>query len=161
MVFVSDTPDERGFRGLILYLYLISFSLKEKLVESNKVYTAEIKKVCPKFLDIYREWIREDGQPNFEFDSKKINRFYKRVTQPSLKTNYNFLVDQIIQITPSYLTQRVKLCNSKPESIRTVTIEASKDRLSEPTNETLEIFLLEDPFGNDVFHYSGELSDLI
>lgn len=146
MIYVNDPTDEDELRSLTLFLYLISYSIKEYLAEEIDLFRAEILKLCPNFELIRAEWLANQPTINLELDPCKLNRFFKKISRPYSESNYNLLVDQILHISPCYGVDKPSA--KKPPG--------SKNKL------TVQAAILEDKPSNGLFPEHGQdlLEDL-
>jgi len=66
----------------------------------------ESEKVCPHFRKIFQQWAQHYAQSTLKINPKSLNKVFQQIyLQPeplSVQANYNALVDQLLQISPSY-----------------------------------------------------------
>lgn len=119
-------PDEEGFlkefpgnlgtdidsecKRLIIYLLVITFSLKQYLNEKSEVdkIHAYCENICTNFQAIFNRWTRVSFYHKFNYSPLEINRKFRYLCQKEdldlLNTNkdYNTIVDSIMGLTGAY-----------------------------------------------------------
>jgi len=125
---VEDTvyPDEAAFlkefpgnlgneidsecKRLIIYLLVITFSLKQYLNEKGEVdkIHAYCESICNNFQAIFNRWTRSFYMNKFNYSPIEINKKFRNLTQKEVEDpmsglkDYNIVVDSIMNLTGSY-----------------------------------------------------------
>ena len=70
-------------------------------------------KVCPEFRDVFEEWAKQYARTALRIHPKNLNKIYRQIChkpEPSfIQADYNSLVDQLLQISPSYNPEKEKI----------------------------------------------------
>lgn len=70
------------------------------------MFAVESEKICPEFRRIFQQWAKQYAQTTLKINPKSLNRVYKQIylqREPEkVQADYNALVDQLLQISPSY-----------------------------------------------------------
>lgn len=114
--FLKEFPGDLGTaldddcKRLIIYLLVITFSLKQYLNEKGEVdkIHAYCESICTNFQAIFNRWTRVYYLHKFNYSPLEINRKFRNLSQkeveeplPGLK-DYNIVVDSIMNLTGSY-----------------------------------------------------------
>ncbi len=101
---VSIASDQPEYKHLILYLMLVTYSLKFFLNEKSDDLMEETCRICPGFRAIFENWAKKNSHLTKRINPKTLNKVYQdlylriRHQEP----DFNQLVDAILQISPAY-----------------------------------------------------------
>lgn len=113
---VCYSTDDDDYKGLTLYLLLCGYTVKFYLNEQIDMYTVEMEKACPDFKTVFEEWAKHYAWTTLRIHPKHLNSIYKqislRVEPAAVQADYNCLVDQLLQISPSYNPEKEKVDTS-------------------------------------------------
>lgn len=113
---VCYSADDEDYKGLTLYLLLCGYTVKFYLNEHTDMYTAEMEKACPDFKQVFEEWAKHYAWTTLRIHPKNLNTIYKQISlkpEPrNVQADYNCLVDQLLQISPSYNPEKEKVDTS-------------------------------------------------
>jgi len=119
---LTDFPSNFGIeinsegKRFIMYLLIITFSLKQYLNEKSEVdmIQAYCEKICQNFQSLFNRWTRISAINKFNYSAPEINRKFKYLSQRdytdqfNTTKDYNMIVDSIMTLTGSY--------NAKPKT---------------------------------------------
>lgn len=126
--FLNEFPSNFGVeisdecKCFIMYLLIITFSLKQYLNEKTNVerIQAYCEKICTNFEAIYNRWTKVSSFHKFNYSAPEINRKFKHLSKreygehsTSIK-DYNMIVDNIMTLTGSY-SSKSKIDTKIPE----------------------------------------------
>jgi hypothetical protein len=110
---VCYSADDDDYKAITLYLLLCGYTVKYYLNENIDMYTNEMDKVCPDFRVIFEEWAKQYAMTTLRIHPKNLNKIYRQIglkaELPRIQADYNSLVDQLLQISPSYNPEKEKL----------------------------------------------------
>jgi len=97
-------------KKFIMYLLVITFSLKQYLNEKQEVekIQAYCEKICKNFQIIFNRWTRLSSINKFNYSAPEINRKFKFLAKKDYNENmsslkdYNIIVDNIMTLTGTY-----------------------------------------------------------
>jgi len=129
--FLREFPSNFGVeisdecKRFILYLLIITFSLKQYLNEKTNVdkVQAYCEKICMNFQGLFNRWTKISSFHKFNYSAPEINRKFKYLSKreygDSFTTikDYNMIVDNIMILTGSYSSKAkadVKPASSPP-----------------------------------------------
>jgi hypothetical protein len=101
---VSIASDHPEYKCLILYLMLVTYSLKFFLNDRSEELMEEAVRICPAFRAIFENWAKKNSHLTKRINPKTLNKVYQdlylriRHEEP----DFNLLVDTILQISPAY-----------------------------------------------------------
>lgn len=123
--FLKEFPGNLGneidsdCKRLIIYLLVITFSLKQYLNEkgeADKIH-AYCESICINFQAIFNRWTRVSFYHKFNYSPLEINRKFRNLCQKetfdplsTINKDYNMVVDSIMNLTGSYKSK----LNAKP-----------------------------------------------
>jgi hypothetical protein len=99
--YANDQPE---YKNLILYLMLVTYTLKFFLNEHIEELLEEAVRICPNFKLIFENWAKKHSNLTKRINPKTLNKVYQdlhfriRHEEP----DFNLLVDSILQISPAY-----------------------------------------------------------
>lgn len=71
-----------------------------------------MNKICPDFRGIFETWAKQYAQTTLKINPKNLNKVYKEVfltkEEVDIQFDYNSLVDNLLQISPSYNPEKDK-----------------------------------------------------
>lgn len=77
--FINYTYDTEEYKNFILYLTLVSYSLKQSLSYQKEEFLPQALKLCPAFLDVFEKWSQKYGEVIRGINPKDINKLYKSI----------------------------------------------------------------------------------
>lgn len=108
--------DQVEYKNLILYLMLVTYSLKFFLNENIEELLEEAIRICPNFKLIFENWAKKHSNITKRINPKTLNKVYLdlhfriRHEEP----DFSLLVDSILQISPAYNPEKTGK-EKKPE----------------------------------------------
>lgn len=110
---VCYSADDDDYKAITLYLLLCGYTVKYYLNENIDMYTAEMERVVPDFRQVFEEWAKQYAMTTLKIHPKNLNKIYRQICLrpegPRIQADYNSLVDQLLQISPSYNPEKEKL----------------------------------------------------
>ena len=110
---VCYITEDVHYKSITLYLLLCAYTVKYYLSEDIDMYTAEINRICPDFRPIFEAWAKQYAQTTLKINPKMLNKVYKEyylsAEMPNIEYDYNSLVDNLLQISPSYNPDKDKV----------------------------------------------------
>jgi hypothetical protein len=114
--FLREFPSNFGVeisdecKRFIMYLLIITFSLKQYLNEKTNVdkVQAYCEKICMNFQALFNRWTKISSFHKFNYSAPEINRKFKYLSKREYGDNvtsvkdYNMIVDNIMVLTGSY-----------------------------------------------------------
>jgi len=114
--FLREFPSNFGVeisdecKRFIMYLLIITFSLKQYLNEKTNVdkVQAYCEKICLNFQALFNRWTKISSFHKFNYSAPEINRKFKYLSKREYGDNvtsvkdYNMIVDNIMVLTGSY-----------------------------------------------------------
>lgn len=109
-------------KRLIIYLLVITFSLKQFLNEKREVdkIHAYCESVCSNFQAIFNRWTRVYSFHKFNYSPLEINKKFRQLSTKEVEDplngnkDYNIVVDSIMNLTGSYKSKLNGGMNPKP-----------------------------------------------
>lgn len=134
---VCISSDQPEYKNLILYLMLVTYSLKFFLNEHSEHLLEEATRICPGFKTIFENWAKKNSNLTKRINPKTLNKVYQdlylriRHEEP----DFSLLVDSILQISPAY----------NPEKPNKPSKDDKKEDKAERNEEQKEYFPREQP----------------
>jgi hypothetical protein len=101
---VCISSDQPVYKNLILYLVLVTYSLKYFLNDQSEELLEEATRICPGFKPIFENWAKKNSNLMKRINPKTLNKVYQdlylRIRHEEI--DYNLLVDSTLQISPAY-----------------------------------------------------------
>jgi hypothetical protein len=101
---VSISSDHPEYKNLILYLMIVTYSLKFFLNEKSEELLEEASRICPGFKSIFENWAKKNSNLTKRINPKTLNKVYQdlylRIRHE--ESDFNLLVDSTLQISPAY-----------------------------------------------------------
>jgi hypothetical protein len=109
---VCYSTDDEDYKAVTLYLMLCGYTVKYYLNENVDMYAHESEKVCPNFRAIFEQWAKQYAQTTLRINPKSLNSKFKEIylkrETRAIQTDYNSLVDSLLQISPCYNPDKAK-----------------------------------------------------
>lgn len=78
---VCYSNDQPEYKSLILYLMIVSYSVKFYLNEETKEVLEEANKICPNFKAIFQNWAKKHAALTKRINPKTLNRVYQKLIE--------------------------------------------------------------------------------
>lgn len=78
VVYSNDQPE---YKSLVLYLMVISYSVKFYLNEQTTDVLEEANKICPNFKAIFQNWAKKHSDKTKRINPKTLNEVYQRLVK--------------------------------------------------------------------------------
>lgn len=74
---VCISSDQPVYKNLILYLVLVTYSLKYFLNEQSEELLEEATRICPGFKPIFENWAKKNSNLMKRINPKTLNKVYQ------------------------------------------------------------------------------------
>lgn len=101
---VCCATDHPEYKNVILYLMLISYSLKYFLNDQHDHLLEEANRICPGFKAIFENWAKKHSDLTRRINPKTLNKVHIDLSTRirHQEPDFNLLVDSTLHISPAY-----------------------------------------------------------